>query len=130
MGGTIIPGTVGGQMTITPLYGATADGVNLGHSVSQAYPASIAPLPWRLKGEIIFQAVDLTPGASLVVCTGIFETNGVVLMFGSGNPIQVDASAVSPSASGALNFAVTFAPSVLNARAPVLLTQYALLRVI
>jgi hypothetical protein len=128
MGGTIIPGTVGGQMTITPLYGATADGVNLGPSISQAYSASTAPMPWRLKGEIIFQAVDLTPGASLVVCTGSFTMDDVAIVFGSANPIQVDAGAVSPSASGALNFAVTFAPAVLNVSPPVISTKYAFLR--
>jgi|ERR1035437_1270194 hypothetical protein len=128
MGGMIVPGTVGGTLTITPLYGATADGVNLGQSISQAYPASTTPLPWRLKGEIIFQAVDLTPGASLVVCTGSFALDGLAIVFGSGNPIQVDAGAVSAAASGALNFAVTFAPSVMNVSPPVISAKYAFLR--
>jgi hypothetical protein len=100
----------------------------MGHSVSQAYPASTTPIPWRLKGEIIFQAVDLTPGASLVVCTGSFAMDGLAVVFGSGGAIQVDASAVSPSASGALNFALTFAPSVMNVSPPVISTKYAFLR--
>lgn len=128
MGGTLTPGSVGGTLVITPLYGANSDGVNLGQSAAQAYSGSTTPVPWRLKGEIIFQNVDLTPGASLVVCTGTFVMNGVSILFGSNNAVRVNASAITPSASGALNFAVSFAPSALNASAPVISTKYAFLR--
>jgi hypothetical protein len=130
MGGWIVPGAVGGTLIITPLYGATANGVSLGQSASQAYSASTTPIPWRLKGEIIFRAVDLRPGASLVVCSGSFTMNDLVVLFGSATPIQVDASANSASASGALNFAATFAPAILNVSPPRISTKYAFLRAI
>ena len=120
----------GGSVTITPIYGATSRGVNLGQSVPQVYSPSVRALPWRLKGEIIFKSVDLEPGASLAVCTGVFAMNDIAVMFGSATPILVNASAVMANASGALNFAVTFAPSALNASRPTISAKYAFLRAI
>lgn len=136
MGGTITPGAVGGTMVITPLYGATSNGVNLGPSSLQSYPASIDPLPWRLKGEIIFQTIDLTPGMAQVICSGVFmmagdptvADSGIECVFGSASPVQVDLSAVGAVASGALNFAVSFGPSVFNVSPPTISTKYAFVR--
>jgi len=137
MGGSIVLGNTAGTMTITPLYGATTDGVDLGRSNPLQYFARQRPIPWRLTGEIIFQSVDLTPGNSLVICTGVFVTigddstpdGGLALVFGSGVPVQVDASSIKANASGALNFAATFMPSVMNATTPPKITvRYAFLR--
>lgn len=128
MGGTITPGNADGTLTIVPLYGATADGVNLGQSQPQPYSASTSPIPWRLKAEIVFLSVDLTSGASLVICTGSFIINGASALFGSTNPIQVDASSIAANASGAVNFAAAFAPSALNSSQPIISTKYAFLR--
>ena len=136
MAGTMTAGISGGSLSITPLYGATVNGVNLGQSLTQRYRASLSPRPWRLRGEIIFRAVDFQPGACLVVCTGSFamtgdpsiSDSGIALVFGSSTPIRVDANALRTQASGALNFAVTFAPASLNASAPTITAKYAFLR--
>jgi hypothetical protein len=137
MGGSLVLGTVGGTLIITPFYGATADGISLGSSALCPYSADYAtPTQWRLKGEIVFQQVDFAPGSSLVTCQGAFIAggdpkipgSGLTIVFGSAGPVAVDADAVTPSASGALNFAATFAPASLNAVAPVISTKYALLR--
>jgi hypothetical protein len=128
MAGTMTPGTVAGNLTITPLYGATADGVNLGPSLAQPYAASTSAIPWRLKGEILFLEVDLEPGTSLIVCTGSFVLNNLNLLFGSGNAVQIDTSQFSAAASGALNFAASFAPSAMNVHPPSIVTKYAFLR--
>jgi hypothetical protein len=130
MGGIIYIGNADGTFTITPLYGATVNGIDLGRSSVCAYQANTRSAPWRLKGEIIFKQVDLTKGAAIAVCTGLFTASGVAAIFGSGKPVQVDLSAVAPSASGALNFAITFAPSVFNVNAPTITTKYAFLRAI
>jgi hypothetical protein len=128
MGGTMTPGTASGTLSIVPLYGANSDGVNLGQSLPQPYSGSTTPIQWRLKAEIVFQSVDLTSGASLVICTGSFVINGSSALFGSVNPIQVDASSIAANASGAVNFAAAFAPSTLNSQQPVITTKYAFLR--
>jgi hypothetical protein len=128
MAGTMTPGTVEGNLTITPLYGATADGVNLGPSLAQPYAASTSAIPWRLKGEILFLEVDLEPGTSLIICTGSFVLNNLNLLFGSGNAVQIDTSQFSAAASGALNFAASFAPSAMNVHPPSIVTKYAFLR--
>jgi len=132
MGGTVTLGSAG-TLVITPFYGADVSGVNLGQSLPNAYSGNTDPLAWRLQGQIIFQNVTFEPGLSNVLCGGVFTMNttpATVILFGSSNPIQVDASMIKRTASGALNFAATFAPFSLNASAPSITTRYAVLRAI
>jgi hypothetical protein len=137
MGGSMTLGSVGGTLIITPLFGATAEGVNLGQSAPYSYAANNGRVTlWRLKGELIFQQVDLSSGSSLVICLGAFVMGGdstiadsaAAIVFGSADPVPVDAAAPTLNATGALNFAATFAPSVMNAVQPSIRVKYALLR--
>jgi len=133
LGGTITLGSDDGTLVITPFYGAEVTGVNLGQSLPSAYKADTHPVSWHLKGQIIFQDVVLEPGLSRIQCGGSFTMNShpaVTILFGSKDFIQVDTSKFSKRASGALNFAATFAPSALNATHPSISTGYAVLRTI
>lgn len=130
MGGFLSSGSAG-TLVITPFYGADAKGVNLGSSRPQSYPAHVTATAWRLHGQIIFQDVTLEPGLAQVICGGSFVINthpATVILFGSASPVFVDASATKPIASGALNFAATFAPFALNANALAITTRYAFLK--
>jgi len=133
LGGTITLGSADGTLVITPFYGAEVSGVNLGGSLASPYTASMSPIAWHLKGQIIFQDVVIEPGLSTILCSGAFTMNSnpaVSVVFGSTDPIQVDTSKFTRAASGALNFAATFAPSVLNATPPAITMGYAVLRTI
>ena len=132
LGGTITLGAAG-SLVITPFYGADISGVSLGQSLPNAYPANTNPLAWRLHGQIIFQDISFEPGLSDVLCGGSFTMNtqpATVVLFGSSKAIQVDASKITRAASGALNFAATFAPFTMNASLPSITTRYAVLRTI
>jgi hypothetical protein len=127
MAGTIRMGSSDGTLTVTPFYGTTVNGPDLGQSTPQSYSASITPQPWRLKGEIIFQQISLAQGAALARCSGSFSVNNnVAVIFGSPGPINVNLRATSAKASGALNFSVTFT-AFGSATSPAISTKYAFL---
>ena len=132
MGGTITLGSSPGTLVITPFFGPSTDGVNLGQSSPQSYSASTNRIAWRLQGQIIVRDYSLAPGTSQVICNGNFTMNhhpSVVIVFGSPDAIYVDTSVKRPKMSGALNFAATFAPSRMNATSPFVRTAYAVLRI-
>jgi hypothetical protein len=129
-GGILSTGSDPGTLVISPIfYGGLKGGIALGPSAAQAYVPSLANVPWRIDGEIIFQSVSLLAGSSSTVwCTGRFMSQGDSTVAGSGLIIvfgNLAASNVDMTRSGSLNFTATFSSALGKGS---IKSQYSVLR--
>ena len=120
MGGLITtPAT--GTLIVDPVHGpgtsATAGGTDLGASPAQTVTASLASIPWRIEGELVYRLISAAAAASTAWLTGIFSSQGTLatagggwtIPFGSTAAVSVDTSGLGSAGTfGALNLYVTF----------------------
>ena len=120
MGGLITtPAT--GTLIIDPVHGAgtstTAGGTDMGASPAQTVTASLANIPWRIEGELVYRTISCAATTSTAWLTGIFMSQGTLatagggwtIPFGSTAAVSVDTTGSGSAGTfGALNFYVTF----------------------
>jgi hypothetical protein len=120
--GGLITTPATGTLIIDPYHGAgalaTTFGTDMGASPAQTVTASLANIPWRMEGEIVYRSISAVATTSTAWLTGTFFSQGTLatagggwtIPFGSTAAVNVDTTGTGALAAswGALNFAVTF----------------------
>jgi hypothetical protein len=118
--GGLITTPATGTLVIDPNHGpgssTTAFGTDLGASPAQTVTASLANIPFRVEGELVYRSISPASTSSTAWCNGVFWSQGTLatagggwtIPFGSTAAVSVDTSGLAANLFGSLNFAVTF----------------------